>query len=152
MDELAINPSAKYHRKSNEVLGFCANHSTCLDSLKFSHWSDFLEIKKAFSNKIIHLAKEALFFTIGKTKAFFIIQLFISFNYNTLKGKISKDDSVPKPIVILPICSHKNSFQQLAIIKTIVKKFSIICGDAILVNVATDGDPCRKKLLPLTFW
>ena len=77
MDELAINPSAKYHRKSNEVLGFCANHSTCLDSLKFSHWSDFLEIKKAFSNKIIHLAKEALFFTIGKTKAFFIIKFFL---------------------------------------------------------------------------
>jgi hypothetical protein len=54
---------------------------------------------------------------------------------------------VPKPIVILPICSHKNSFQQLSIIKTIVQKFSITCSDANLVNVATDGDPCRKKFL-----
>jgi hypothetical protein len=78
MDELAINPSAKYHRKSNEVLGFCANHSTCLDSLKFSHWSDFLEMKNAYSNKSIHLAKEALFFTIGKTTTVFELNYLLS--------------------------------------------------------------------------
>ena len=66
MDELAINPTATYHRKSNEVIGFCANHSICMDTLKFSHWSDFVELKNALTNKKIHLAREALFFAIGK--------------------------------------------------------------------------------------
>ena len=62
MDEFAINPCATYYRKTNEVVGFCSNHSTILETMKFCHWEDFIEIKNAFAQNVIHLAKEALFF------------------------------------------------------------------------------------------
>ena len=58
MDEFAINPCARYHRHSNEVVGFCSNHSTSLETLKFTHWDDFIEIKNAYAQNVIHLAKE----------------------------------------------------------------------------------------------
>jgi hypothetical protein len=70
--------------------------------------------------------------------------IFIKFSNLTL-GKISKNDSSPKPIVILPICSHTNGNQQLKIIKKIKEAFTTTNG--ILVNIATDGDACRRRFL-----
>ena len=54
---------------------------------------------------------------------------------------------MPKPIVLLPICSHTNSSQQLQIIKTIQDCFESENPNSILLNVATDGDVCRRSLL-----
>jgi len=125
MDEIAITPCASYHRKSNQIIGFCANDSPRLDTMEFNHWDDFLEIKNAFANGEIHLAKEALFFSIGK---------------------ISHRDSVPKPLCILPICSHKNTNQQLQIMKIIIKAFEKLSPHGVLVNVASDGDTSRSSL------
>ena len=80
--------------------------------MEFNHWDDFLEIKNAYANSEIHLAKEALFFSIGK---------------------ISHRDSVPKPLCILPICSHKNTNQQLQIMKIIIKGFERLTPRGVLV-------------------
>ncbi len=72
MDELAINPSANFHSKSNSIIGFCSNHTPNISTMKFQCWDDFLEIKDSYAKGEIHLAKEALFFTIGITFYLFI--------------------------------------------------------------------------------
>ena len=47
----------------------------------------------------------------------------------------------------MPICSHTNSSQQLQIIKGIQDYFESENPNSILLNVATDGDVCRRSLL-----
>ncbi len=129
MDELAITPTAKYYNKTNEIIGFCSNHTNYnndISSLNFNYWYNIEEISEALhKEKKIHLAKEALFFTITK---------------------ISIDDNVPRPIVILPICSH-NSKEQMNILKYIIEQFEVLNPCSNLINIATDGDLNRRTCI-----
>ncbi len=55
------------------------------------------------------------------------------------------DESTPKPIYILPICSH--TIQNLSsILITIINSFEINNPDATLIDIGTDGDKFRRKL------
>ena len=55
------------------------------------------------------------------------------------------DESTPKPIYILPICSH--TIPNLSnILITIINSFEINNPEAILIDIGTDGDKFRRKL------
>jgi hypothetical protein len=83
------------------------------------------DIKQKFSENKIHLAKEALVITIAK---------------------IANRDFIPKPVLVLPICSH--DIQGLdSILKTIINEFEMANYGSNIINIATDGDLARRKML-----
>ena len=125
MDEFAIDPRARWCPSNNEIVGFCANHRKCGNSWKFLNWLNLEEVKNKLTNKRIHLAKEALFISIAH---------------------ISNDDIIPKPILILPVCSHTLT-EFIEAIKNVIKTFEFINENAVITNVATDGDTNRRKIL-----
>jgi hypothetical protein len=71
------------------------------------------------------LAKEALFISIAH---------------------ISNDDIIPKPILILPVCSHIFT-EFIEVIKNVIKNFEFINENAVITNFATDGDAYHRKYL-----
>ena len=130
MDELALTPRARYNSAVNEFAGFCCNHIGDQHNLKFNSWSDLKPIKQLFVAGKLHLAKEALFFTIGR---------------------MGTSDYMAKPVLILPICSHKYE-EQGAIVRSIIDIFSRVNPAAKILTVATDGDPFRRRLLNDLRW
>ena len=125
MDEIALMPRARWSPDNNEITGFCFNHKHEVNSFIFETYLSVNEIKKKFVDNKIHLAKEALCIT--------ILQL-------------SSSDSVPKPVYIVPTCSK--TLQMLeTIVKSVVENFIEINPSGEIINIATDGDPYRRKIL-----
>ncbi len=59
---------------------------------------------------------------------------------------MSTNSRLPKPIYILPVCCHTvNKLEQ--IIKCIIDKFYKYNSNAHIVEIATDGDTFRRKIL-----
>ena len=59
---------------------------------------------------------------------------------------MSNGDIIPKPILVLPVCSH--TFPQVTdAIQNIIEIFERLNETATLTNVSTDGDPYRRKVL-----
>jgi hypothetical protein len=83
-------------------------------------------LKEKLEMEELHLAREALVITISE---------------------ISRKDITPRPILVLPICDHKNESLILEIIPEIIKQFNVHNKDASLVNLASDGDSNRRKAL-----
>lgn len=83
LDELAISPRARWRPSTNEILGFCYSHK--LSSMTFNNYWNLLGIVKRFQDNQIHLAKEALCIVMSK-----------------VCGEIKS----PKPVCILPVCTH----------------------------------------------
>ena len=79
----------------------------------------------ALVNNEIHLAKEALVVTLANM------------------GK----NSSPKPVVLFPICSHSNENIIHDCIPLIAQHFHSLNPEAIMLNIATDGDPNRRQAL-----
>ena len=125
MDEFGINQKARWSPSNNEIIGFCFNHCSCVGSWKFNNWLNLEDIKRKFLNRQIHLAKEALFITIGQ---------------------ITVSDVVPKPILVVPVCSHTLP-QIVSFIETSIATFESQNENAFITNISTDGDPYRRKVL-----
>jgi hypothetical protein len=126
MDEVAIVPKIRYHRKNNCFVGTCSNHMLNKDSYKFNNFADLDFLHDSLISKETHLAHEALVITISS---------------------LSSSDNYPRPILISPICNHSNETLLIESIKEIATQFKELNSDAFLVNVATDGDPSRRKTL-----
>ena len=128
MDEIAIVSRIRWSTDNNEVIGFCFNHQDNL-KMQFNNILSLTKLKEAFDSRDqkrkIHFAKEALCITIGAMRA---------------------EDNIPKPIILLPICC-----KTLPILKTIIKTIKEVFIEknpsAVLLNLATDGDPYRRTLL-----
>jgi hypothetical protein len=123
LDETAIVQKARWSSDNNEIIGFCYNHKDCIKSFSFETHLSVSEIKKKFLEDKIHLAKEALCVTICE---------------------VSSSDLVPKPVKVLPVCC-KTLPNIGKIIKSVIDIFAEINTEAVMLNVATDGDHYRRK-------
>lgn len=122
MDEIAISPRARWSSTTNEILGFCYNHR--LASMTFDNEWSVKNIERKYKNQDIHLAREALCVTLGA---------------------MSSNNLSPKPIAILPVCSH--TFHELeGVMQHAFSIFKANSPNATIVNIATDGDHFRRKL------
>ena len=124
--EFRINQKLRWNCNSNEIVGLCYNHKCCLQSVQFDSWLVLNEIKAQLDSNNIHIATEALIISIGQ---------------------ISAGDIIPKPILIIPICNHTNTCMLNEILPKIVDGFKELNPASKLVNLATDGDPNRRKVL-----
>jgi len=125
IDEVHIVPSIVHDPRTNEFTGICETHKDNVP-IKFDNLMDLEELADALEKNEVHYAKEALFVSISQ---------------------LGKKDATPKPILIVPICTHSTgSFQEKAY-KSIVKNFKSNNPNASLLNIATDGDPYRSKIL-----
>ena len=125
MDEIALKPNCRYNNQTNEIVGFCWNHRNTINSFKFESHLSINQIQRKFKANEIHLANDALCVTIGK---------------------ISSTNIVPKPIIVIPLCSH-TLFEINEIVYSIKEIFHEFNPSGHLLNVATDGDHFRRKML-----
>ncbi len=85
------------------------------------------ELKDNLDNEKVHFANEALFITIGKIAS-------------------NNEEITPKPIMVIPICTHKSNSIS-SIVSYAIRKFHENNKNARIVAIATDGDPTRRKIL-----
>ena len=111
MDEIAIVPKCRYHHETNELIGTCYNHKTNQTSYKLNSILDIEEIDENINSNKIHYAKECLVIGISS---------------------MGTSELAPKPILMIPICSHSNESLIKDGIPTIVNKFESLNPDAIL--------------------
>ena len=126
MDEIALKPEIRYCNVDNEFKGTCHNHKHMLNNYSFNNWIDLTQIKDALVSGDIHIANESLMISISQ---------------------VSSDDLTPKPIIIVPICSHESYGLLEEAIPNIIQSFKTLNKNAILLNIATDGDHARRKTL-----
>ena len=62
-------------------------------------------------------------------------------------SEVSATDITPRPIILAPICSHQTEDLILESIPYISQTFKKFNPNGILLNIATDGDPARRKAL-----
>ena len=124
MDEVAIIERGRWCNLNNEIVGFCYNHKKRVKSFEFVNYFSVKEIEKKFKSNEIHLAKEALCITISK---------------------MDRHHNTPKPVIILPVCSHIVT-ELPDIIREIAKIFYEINPNSKLLNIASDGDHYRRKM------
>jgi hypothetical protein len=125
MDELSLVAKIRYYTKDNIFVGTCSNHNLGLN-YQFNNYADLENLQEAILSNETHLANEALVMTISP---------------------ISEDDHYPRPILVSPICNHSNNELINEAIKDIVNNFETLNPHANILNVATDGDPSRRKTL-----
>jgi hypothetical protein len=106
-------------------MGFCSNHSNNFD-FEFKNCCSIELIKDAFQNGVIHLSNDALFFAISK---------------------IGLRDTLPRPIIILPLCSHDINSKEKQIILEIISEFESMNPNGVINSEGTDGDGVRRKVL-----
>lgn len=125
MDEIALVQRLRWSSITNEIQGLCYNHKYYLNSFAFTHYLTIEEIKKCLGLQCIHVANEALVITLCR---------------------ISSEDIVPRPILVFPLCSHTFPEIKEAICQTI-SIFNEFNPDSHIINIATDGDHYRRKLI-----
>ena len=126
MDEIIIVKIPRFDHKSNEVVGFCANHILNGNPYRLRNYYALKELKDSLDGGEIHKASEVL-----------VIAL----------NDISKQDINPMLVIALPLCSHKIPDMLSRILKYIVEKFPKENPNAFLANLATDGDSSRRNTL-----
>jgi hypothetical protein len=129
MDEIAIRPKCVWLERTNDIVGFCYNHvPQYFESCQFINHYSLEEFKHRFTleNGVreIHLANDALCITICQ---------------------IRETKSIPMPILVLP-CNH-SLYQIKDAIRIIDEIFQELNPNAHLINIGTDGDHYRRKLL-----
>lgn len=126
MDELAITQRLRWNCNNNQIVGSCYNHKNKVSSFDFNNILNLVEIKNKLTNNEIHLAKESLLITIAA---------------------VGVQDSTQKIILNLPVCCHKNGSIIEEAIQAIVQEFNALNPLSSILNIATDGDPNRRKAI-----
>jgi hypothetical protein len=124
MDETAIETRFRYDMKTNEIQGSCFNHKNFIDSYSFNSSHNIDEIQEALQENSIHKTNEALVIA---------------------TSKINHKDIIAYPILVMPLCEKKNSYNLTNILKCIVAEFNNYSNSNI-INFATDGDSTRRAI------
>ena len=126
LDEIAISPRVRWCPETNQIIGTCYNHKHEVENYEFLNWLNLEEIKSKLEQDKIHIAKECLVISITN---------------------LTSNDHTPKPIICIPICSHENGHLVSDIIRCIITEFKRLNPNSVIVNLATDGDLNRRKML-----
>ena len=64
MDEIIISPRIRWDSKTNEIVGFCCNHTPeHIADFRFTNYPKIHEFVDAYSKSDIHISTEALVIT-----------------------------------------------------------------------------------------
>ena len=125
MDEIALTQRIRWLPNTNEIIGFCYNHKHEIFSFEFDNFISINQIESKYKENNIHVANDALVVTLCP---------------------LSKIDTIPRPIIIFPLCCHR-LFEIKNVVQEIINIFNDINPKGKICNIATDGDPFRRKLL-----
>ena len=127
MDEIASEQRLRYNSKSDEIIGFCAQHN-CSDDIIFTSSQQALNLENSLQNGSSHLATESCVFS------------FSSLGDKNYHGV---------PVLSLPICTHQTKAQQKSIFEATLNHFEDLAAEKnlYLFNIATDGDSTRRSVL-----
>lgn len=123
-DEVAVLPRLRWRISDNVVYGLCIEHS---ELVYFNNMDDVNEVSRRIDATEIHFAKESLVFVLVR---------------------LGGAEHATYPLLSLPICSHSSSDLQRKIFTKVEGFFKPSARQhGILINIGTDGDATRRRLL-----
>ena len=123
LDETYITPVLSYNSKDNQVYGICYQHG-CKEKLELDNFHDCEHIQKKIKNDELHVPKECL------------VAGLAPLNENTTM----------QPLMMWPTCSKKDFEGTTKLIYDINHHMKEKTGYP-LVNISTDGDGTRRKVM-----
>ena len=123
MDETFVMPVLAYNQKDNQAYGTCYQHGSHM-KLELDTFQDYEEIQNAIADDSLHIPKECL-----------------------VAGVASLNENKPlQPFLMWPTCSKKEEAGIEALIIEVNEQMMEKHGFP-LMNVCTDGDPARRKIM-----
>jgi hypothetical protein len=131
IDEVSVEERARYKHDTNEVLGFCIEHTGEI-SIQLGSLEDLLGLVGQVESNGIHLAKEAYMVAVAPHRAT---------GYRAM------------PLLVAGTCKGRNEELQKLAITIVTEEWQATVADEFgsVYDVASDGDGIRRRLFNKLF-